>query len=135
MFSIWKIWFDLATGRKGPFQRFQHLLQHAFNTLLNEMVGAFEQVVQHCWKRKNVESLWKVCWIKFKIGLNFHSTSIQLFLCSRNVEWPQICDNFLRNARTGDQNEMFCKGDFKTHCQGWQDVQIKEKGLNTLRFF
>ena len=35
-----------------------------------------------------------------------------------NIEWPQICDNFLRNARTGDQNEMFCKGDFKTHCQG-----------------
>ena len=25
----------------------------------------------------------KACWIKFNIGLNFHSTSIQLFLCSR----------------------------------------------------
>ena len=32
---------------KGPFKQFQHLLQLAFNTLLNQMFGAFEQVVQH----------------------------------------------------------------------------------------
>ena len=30
------------------FKQFQHLLQHAFNTLLNQMLGAFEQVAQHC---------------------------------------------------------------------------------------
>ena len=38
----------LCQSTKGPFKRFQHLLQHAFNTLLNQMSGAFEQVVQHC---------------------------------------------------------------------------------------
>ena len=42
----------------GPFKRFQHLLQHVFNILLNQMLGAFEQVVQQCWKpKKNVESV------------------------------------------------------------------------------
>ena len=33
---------------KGPFKQFQHLLQHACNTLLNQMFGAFEEVVQDC---------------------------------------------------------------------------------------
>ena len=33
---------------KARLKRFQHLLQHAFNTLLNQVLGAFEQVVQHC---------------------------------------------------------------------------------------
>ena len=37
-----------ATHSQGLFKRFQHLLQHGFNTLLNQMSGAFEQVVQHC---------------------------------------------------------------------------------------
>ena len=41
----------------GPFKRFQHLLQHAFNTLLNQMFGAFEQVVQHCLKHKKCRKL------------------------------------------------------------------------------
>ena len=29
-------------------KRFQHLLQLALNTFLNQMCGAFEKVVQHC---------------------------------------------------------------------------------------
>ena len=50
------------TGCESPFERFQHLLQHAFNTLLNQMSGGvFGQVVQHSWKCKNDESLLKVC--------------------------------------------------------------------------
>ena len=40
-------WFVVSLS-KAPFERFQHLLRHAFNTLLNQMLGAFEQVVQHC---------------------------------------------------------------------------------------
>ena len=35
-------------GAKGPFKQFQHLLQHAFNILLNQMSGASEEVIQHC---------------------------------------------------------------------------------------
>ena len=39
----------LACGLKARLTKpFQHLLQHAFNILLNQMSGAFEQVVQHC---------------------------------------------------------------------------------------
>ena len=41
-------YFPRQDERKGPFKRFQHLLRHAFNTLLNQMSGAFEHVVQHC---------------------------------------------------------------------------------------
>ena len=32
---------------KGPFKQIQRLLQHAVNTLLNQMLGAFEQDIQH----------------------------------------------------------------------------------------
>ena len=53
---------------KGPFKRFQHLFQHAFNTLLNQMLGAFEQVIQHCWRR--VESNLN----PFKLSFNIHKT-------------------------------------------------------------
>ena len=34
--------------RPVKFKQFQHSVQHAFNTLFNQMLGAFEQVVQHC---------------------------------------------------------------------------------------
>ena len=37
---------------------------YPFNTLLNQMLGAFEQVVQHCWK---CTKMLKACWIKFKL--------------------------------------------------------------------
>ena len=70
--SIFCYLFSFAP-RKGPFQRFQHLLQHAFNTLMNQTSGVFEQVVQHF-------CLLKACSIKFKL-VHFHSTSIQHFLC------------------------------------------------------
>ena len=75
------------TLHKGPFKRFQHLLQHAFNTLLNQVSGAFEQVVQHCSKCKN---MWKARWKCvesnfnwFKLSFNIASTFL-LFLKTLN---------------------------------------------------
>ena len=38
-------------------KRFQRLLQHAFNTLLNQMLGAFEQFVKYCYKGKECRKL------------------------------------------------------------------------------
>ena len=38
----------LLKHSKGPFKRFQHLLQHAFNTVVEPIAGAFGQVAQHC---------------------------------------------------------------------------------------
>ena len=50
-------------ANKGPSKRLQHLLQDAFNTLLNQMSGeggggGGEQVEQHCWKCKKAFSRW-----------------------------------------------------------------------------
>ena len=58
---------------KGPFKRFQHLLQHAFNTVVEPNVGG----------RLNrsfniVERL-----VETVLGqLKFNSTSVEQFLCS-----------------------------------------------------
>ena len=58
---------------KGPFERFQYLLQHTFNILLNQMSRAFEQVVRHCRKRKN---MLKACWKRVESNLNWFKTFI-----------------------------------------------------------
>ena len=49
------------------------------NILLSQMLGAFKQVVQHCWKRK--KKLLKACWKRvesnlnrFKLSFNIHTT-------------------------------------------------------------
>ena len=72
---------------EGPFKWFQHLLQYAFNTLLNQMSEAFEQVIQHCWKCKKCWKLVENVLNQIQIGFNFHSTSIQPFFFLENVEW------------------------------------------------
>ena len=72
---------SVTTSLRFPWHikvRFQHLFQRVFNTLLNQMFCAFEQVVQHCWKHKK---MLKACWKRvesrlnrFKFSFNIDST-------------------------------------------------------------
>ena len=50
------------------------MLQHAFNTLSNQMSGAFEQLVQHCWKYKQCWKLVEANLNCFKLSFNIDST-------------------------------------------------------------
>lgn len=65
---------------KSLLKRFQHLLQHAFSTLLKQVFGVIKQVIQHCWKHKKCQKLVESMLNWIQIGFNSHSTSIQLFL-------------------------------------------------------
>ena len=76
-------WAGAPQLSKGLFKGFQHLLQHAFNTLLNPMFGAFEQVFQHHWKQK----MWKACWKCVKSSLNWFKLSFNFSFVLENVEW------------------------------------------------
>ena len=68
-------WAGAPQLSKGLFKWFQHLLQHAFNTLLNQMFGVFEQVFQHCWKRKK---MLKACWKHVESSLNRFKVSFNI---------------------------------------------------------
>ena len=91
---------------QGPFKRFQRLLQLAFNILLNQMFGAFDQVVQHCWKRKKCWKLVESSLNRFKISFNIDST-FPMFSKMLNglFKWFQ----HLHNIRSTFVERMFVK--------------------------
>ena len=116
-------WAGAPQLSKGLFEGFQHLLQHAFNTLLNLMFGAFEQVFQHHWKQKMLKACWKrvkssLDW--FKLSSNIDSI-FPLFSKMLNglFRWfqclPNICSTFVERMLVKCWNRL--NGPLSAHHQ------------------
>ena len=92
--------------------------------LLNQMSGAFEQVVQHCWKRKKMS---KACWKRVESNLNWFKFSFNVdstfsfflkMLYGVEIVWTPRSSNICPTSVQLLLNEC------------WSNVEIVWTGLN-----